>query len=733
MTRTLVASSLLLSLSLASAQDRLIKDFTKEINPTSSQGQSDINASHYRVIEIDLSQLYAELENVPHREGFKTGIPTQIELPQINGGMKRYQVMENSTLHPELAAKYPEIKTYDAYGIDNPGELVKFDITPKGFHAMIITPGEHPVFIDPLKKDNTPYYILYSQKDFSTTKRMRCGVISQNKPIQSLTSFQPFNPCELKKYRLAMAATAQYTAFQGGTVPQALAAEATTMNRVNGVYETEMAITMEIIANNQLIIYTNPNNQPYTSGDPDAMIGQNQTNIDHVIGTDNYDIGHVVDAAGSGLATLGSVCDPSAKARGVTGTDSPQGDPFDIGYVAHEMGHQFGANHVQNNNCQRNLPTAVEPGSGSTIMSYAGICEPNVQNDSDAYFNGINLQEMGTFVASEEHLCPVKTPIPSAPVILSTNGPAMIPANTPFALTATATPSDGGTTLTYGWEQMNHEATTQPPTDTATGGPNFRSFTPQTTATRFFPNLTALANNGPFTWEVIPSVTRKMTFRVSVRRNTPNGSCNAYTDTTLTTTTQAGPFLITYPTSVGIHLEGATFKTITWDVANTDSPPINAAHVDILLSTDGGLTYPYVLMTRIANNGTGSICVPNLNTSTARIMVKSEKGTFFNVSKNNFSITAAPPKAPELSAADRNGMETTEAFITYTGCIPITTNDTYTLNGLPNAHIRLDRENQRFVITNITTPRKVTVSITATDANQISRTSNPVTIPSILS
>ncbi|WP_454780544.1 reprolysin-like metallopeptidase [Legionella sp. WA2022007384] len=736
MTRTLFTSTLIFCCSIASAQDQVIEHFFKDVNPSvmSSKTKNNIQASHFRLVEMDLSQLYAELENAPHRDELKSGAGLQIALPLPDGTTKLYQVVENSTLHPELSAKFPTIKTYDASGVTDPGEFVKLDLTPQGFHAMILRPGQSPIFIDPLRKGNTQYYIVYNKKDFITSKRLKCDVHSPNEFATSPVSskhFANFNPCQLKKYRLAMAATAEYTNFQGGTVNDALGAEATTINRVNGVYEIDMAITMQIIANNDLIIYTDPDTEPYTHGVPGKMIDENQKNVNQVIGAPNYDIGHVVDSAGSGLAALSSVCKDQLKASGVTGRTSPVGDPFDIDYVAHEIGHQFGANHVQNNSCQRNGPTAVEPGSGSTIMGYAGICTPNVQKNSDAYFNGINLQEMGTFVSSPSHTCPVTTDIPSAPVISRVNGGVIIPAKTPFALTASATKS-GPKVLTYTWEQMNNEVSAQPPVSTATGGPSFRSFSPQPTGTRFFPNLTALSNGGPFTWEVLPSVSRVMKFRVSVRGNTTGGSCNAYTDTTITTTTNAGPFIVTSPSSKGIRWRGLSLQTITWDVANTNSSPVNAKNVTILLSTNGGKSFPYTLLSNIPNNGQEQICAPNLNTTTARIMVQASNGTFFNISKNNFSITAVPTEAPVLTTAERNPMNTNEAFVLYSNCISIS-NDVYTVNGLPGATVKLDLKNHRFVIGNIRTPKRVpNVTITATNENHISQTSNPITIPSIL-
>ncbi|MDR3504370.1 MAG: zinc-dependent metalloprotease family protein [Legionella sp.] len=737
MKRTLLTTLLSLFFSIAFAQDRIVDNFFTDINPATltAQSKNSIRATHYRLIQIDLSQLYAELENVPHRDGLKSGVTTQIALPLPDGSSKLYRIVENSTLHPELGAKYPTIKTYDAYGITDPGEFVKLDLTAQGFHSMILRPGKSPVFIDPLRQGKHHYYVVYKKKDFISTNHFKCNVQSVNQGFKALTrnpSFAHFNACQLKTYRLAMAATAQYTQYYGGTINDALSAQATTMNRVNGIYEIDMAITMQIIANNDQIIFTDPNTQPYTHGVPTKMIGENQVTVDNIIGPNNYDIGHVVDAAGSGLAQLGCVCDNGRKAMGTTGKTPPINDPFDVDYVAHEMGHQFGAEHVQNNACNRNDPTAVEPGSGSTIMGYAGICAPNVQANSDSYFNGISLKQMGDFVSSSEHNCPITTPIPSAPVIHQTNGGVSIPAQTPFALSAMATNGSVGSIVTYTWEQMDNEISPQPPVDTARGGPNFRSFSPQTSPTRYFPKLSALTNGGPFTWEVLPSVSRVMNFRVSARANTPGGSCNAYTDTKIMIAGNAGPFMVTNPSAANIQWAGQSVQVITWDVANTSTYPVNAQSVNVFLSTDGGASYPLPLIVGTSNNGHADICVPNINTATARVMVQASNGTFFNISKNNFSIVATVPKAPVLTVADRNRMNTKEAFILYADCIPAS-NTTYRVNGLPGATVKLDLQRRRFVIGNILTPKRVrNVTITAIDESNVSRTSNPITIPSIL-
>ena len=305
-------------------------------------------------------------------------------------------------------------------------------------------------------------------------------MISKERP-SNIDDFRPHihtsrNPtCELREYRLAIAATGEYTTFHGGTVAAAQAAQVTTMNRVNGVYERDFGVRMIFVANNNnSIIYTNAATDPYSDGNTGAMIGEVQADIDATIGSGNYDVGHVFGTNSGGLAGLGVICTNGQKARGVTGSGAPIGDPFDIDYVAHELGHQFGANHTQNNNCNRNTATAMEPGSASSIMGYAGICAPNVQSNSDDHFHAVSMIEISNRLLATS--CPVTASLTNnAPTITGTPGNVTIPGNTPFALTCIATDPDTNNVLTYCWEQMDNTPATMPPVSTSTDGPNFRS------------------------------------------------------------------------------------------------------------------------------------------------------------------------------------------------------------------------------------------------------------------
>lgn len=640
----LLLLSIVFSFSFSMAQS---SNFWTNVNESNIKvtGSRLINPDKYLTVKLDINGLKSKLAAAQYKGN--TSTPIIIGLPHPDGKNYEYQVFLNKTMSAGLAAQFPEIRSYDALAMDQSGRTVKLDITPQGFHAMILSANESTIYIDPYTfgGGDVENYQVYYRKDFKSNKVFACDVETTTSLDFGNEEIAPkaFGSCELRTYRVAISATGEYTVFQGGTVALAQAAQVTTMNRVNGIYERDIAITMEIIPNNNLLIYTSPASDPFTNGNPSSMITQNQNTVNSIIGSTNYDIGHVFGTNSGGLAGLGVVCNSSQKARGVTGSGAPVGDPFDIDYVAHEMGHQFRGNHTFNNSCSgnRNNATAVEPGSGSTIMAYAGICAPNVANNSDDHFHGKTLQEIGSFITGPSHTCPVKTPLTNtAPIISSTVGSVTIPANTPFSLTAIASDADGDP-LTYCWEQMDTEISTQSPVATSVGGPNFRSLTPNASPTRYFPNIASLMTSGPYTWEVLPSVNRTMKFRVTVRDNAVGGGCNDHSDITITSTSAAGPFIVDYPSLGGIIWQVGTMKTVVWQVANTDVAPVSATNVEILLSIDGGATFT-TLIASTPNDGSEPVLVPNTLTTQAIIMVRSANGTFFDISDQVFEISTQP-------------------------------------------------------------------------------------------
>ncbi len=609
--------------------------------------------NQYRTLALNFEAMKAVLGQAPDRFSPQaTQGAVVIELPMPDGSSERFRVWEASIMHPDLQARYPEIRSYIAQGLSDPTAYARLGYSHKGFHAMVLSAQHSTVFIDPYAVGDTQHYVSYYKKDFyrSDASSFTCesssvatdDFVPTDAPLgQNLLQ----NDCSLRIYRLALACTGEYAQYHGGTVADVLAEYNVAMSRVNGIYERDLAVTMQLVPNTDMLIFLDAVTDPYDNNNGGAMLSQNQTTCDNLIGSANYDIGHVFSTGGGGIAGLAVVCSSGGKARGVTGLGNPVGDPFYVDYVAHEIGHQFGGNHTFNNSCggNRNNSTAVEPGSGSTIMAYAGICSPNVQNNSDDYFHAISIQEITLNIESGlGGTCPMTMNIDNtAPTVGVDATEYVLPISTPFMLTASAMDPDSGDVLTYCWEQMDNEIATQPPVATNTGGPAFRTWDPTPDPTRYFPNLAALVNNQTPTWEVLPSVSRQMNFRLTVRDNHLGGGCTDAEDVQLTFTDQAGPFVVTSPNVAETWFVGQP-RMITWDVANTDQAPVSCTEVDILLSLDGGYTYPVSLAQNVPNTGSYSLIVPNQLSSSARIMVKCTNSVFFDISDQNFEITLPP-------------------------------------------------------------------------------------------
>ncbi len=562
-------------------------------------------------------------------------------LPLPDGSIMHFRVYEASVMHPDLAARYPEIRSFVGQGIEDPAAIVRFDHTPKGFHAMILSADKGTIFIDPYAEGNTEYYISYFKKDFVKQDEFTCHV---NEIAENLDKPQPTQElkiagdCQLRTYRLALACTGEYAQYHGGTVAGALAAMNTTMTRVNGVFERDAAITMQLVPNNDQLIFLDAATDPYSNNNGGAMLGQNQTTCDNIIGSANYDIGHVFSTGGGGVAYLESPCDNSSKAGGVTGQANPVGDPFDIDYVAHEMGHQYGGRHTQNNDCNRDNLSSYEPGSASTIMGYAGICPPDIQAHSDDHYHVNSIILMGNFVTGAGNACASTTTTGNNPPTSNAGADYTIPKSTPFVLEGSGTDPDGDA-LTYCWEQYDKQVAPMPPQPGNTVGPAFRSLSPTSSNMRYMPNLDAVVNNSSPTWEVLANTARTYKFRLTVRDNFAGAGCTDDDEMMVTVDGQSGPFLVTAPNTAGVNWTAGSMETVTWDVAGTNGGAVNTPNVDILLSLDGGYTYPITLAQGVPNDGSEMVAVPNMPTNMARVQVRGAGNIFYDISDANFSIT----------------------------------------------------------------------------------------------
>ncbi|MBZ0204579.1 MAG: T9SS type A sorting domain-containing protein [Ignavibacteria bacterium] len=604
------------------------------------KGERYILASAFRTVYLNKYEFFGVINSIPKEADVKVRNSNSIfSFPMPNGTMSRFKVVESPVMEPGLAIQYPEIKTYLGQGIDDPFATVRFDYTPLGFHAMILSPNGI-VFIDPYSMNETEYYISYYKSDFfpAIDPKFVCHV-DENSEAEVFTPRITGSRTgeQLRTYRIAIATTVEYTNVCGG-LAGTVANINTTLNRITGVYEQDLAVRLTLIANNNTIIYTTAPD-PYTNNNGSTLLTENQNNLTAVIGSANYDIGHVFSTGTfGGIAGLRVVCISSQKARGATGSTNPVGDPWAIDYVAHEMGHQFGGNHTQNNsNCNANPPTAWEPGSAITIMGYAGVCAPNLANNSIPYFHGGNMfQEMIPYtVSGNGALCPVTTNTgnsPPAPTVPA--GGFTIPISTYFSLTGSATDPNNDP-MTYSWEEMD----TGPqgnPSNPSGNAPLFRPFPPATNGTRIFPKLSDQLNNTQTLGELLPTYTRNLNFRMTVRDNRAGGGGVAFGDIAFNVSNTSGPFLVTFP-NTNVSIGGN--QTILWNVANTTAAPVSCANVKISLSTDGGNTWPTVLAPSTPNDGTQQVTLPDISNTTARIKIESVGNIFYDISNANFTVT----------------------------------------------------------------------------------------------
>lgn len=638
---------------------------------TSEKIRSTPYSENQKLLQFNPIQFKQILANVPERTSGLAGV--EIVLPNVNGEMEKFLIWESSNFEPELQANFPDIRAYVGKGITDPTATLNLSFSPSGVQTMVFRADTGSEFIEPYTKDNSVYIIFDSQTrvagelpfNCSTTDVALVNDLHNNSAIANRANNQVY-----KTGRLALSCTGEYAVYHGGTVAGALAAMNATMSRCNGIFERDLAIKLLIIANNNLVVYTNASTDPYSpASGMNNWNSQLQTTLTSVIGEAGYDIGHLFGATGGGgnAGCIGCVCIDGQKGSGITSPADgiPQGDTFDIDYVAHEMGHQMGANHTFTHTTEDNSVN-VEPGSGSTIMAYAGIGGggTDMQTHSDDYYTYRSINQIQSYMLTASCLTSTSLATTNPKPTVSAGTSYTIPYGTAFKLTGTGTGTTGEV-LTYCWEQ-NDDATAVGgtntfPSPTKIDGPNFRSRVPSSSPIRYMPPLANVLNGQLVTtWETVSTVARILRFALTVRDNVLGGGQTNTAAMAATVSATSGPFTVTSQNTTGINWTPGNTENITWDVANTTALA-GSANVNIKLSTDGGLNFDTVLVSNTPNDGSEPITVPNLPSINCRILIEPTANIYYAVNSKVFTIGAVCNTynlTPNATIADGSGTST---------------------------------------------------------------------------
>lgn len=609
------------------------------------------NQDNLALFELDISALKQSLQPLQNSAIVSE---IEIEIPNKRGELEKFKIHEFSNFEPGLQAQFPDIRSYSGLGLTDKNASVYFSMSPKGIQTMVLRSDTTTEFIERFSDSQDIYELFDSNSRKKGDLPLSCSTadVLLNKQLVNKTLATTANNGVYKTLRLALACTGEYTAYFGG-VTQALAAMNATLTRVNGIFNRDLALHLNLIANNTVLLYTNPATDPYSPSSVGANGAWNlelQNDLTAKIGNANYDIGHLFGASGGGgnAGCIGCVCQNPisstdlAKGSGYTSPadGKPEGDTFDIDFVAHEMGHQLGANHTFSHETE-GTGVNVEPGGGSTIMAYAGVTDYNVQSNSDDYFAYVSIAQIQNNLATKS--CPITTALSNKTPTASAGADFVIPKGTAFVLKGSGSDPNGDV-LSYCWEE-NDSATSATGANsiaysTKTDGPLFRSLSPSISPIRYMPAQNkVLTNMLSSTWESVSDVARTLHFTLTVRDNAADGLAQTNTDAMVVTVDATkGPFEVTSQNTVDVSWKPLSLQTITWAVNNTSNLP-GSANINIKLSIDGGLTFSTMLKANTPNDGSELIIVPNgITGKNCRILIEPTANIYYAINKEPFAI-----------------------------------------------------------------------------------------------
>ena len=595
-----------------------------------------------------------------------------LDLPLPDGGYREFEFRLAGTMSLGLARKFPNIRAFSGRSLHKGLASAQMEVTRAGVSVQVLAP-EGRWMIDPSdQSDTTKVKSYFARNAKRNEKPFQCGVddhihqaASLKKISQKASSLRPAahanqlrsRGAELRTYRLAVATTGEYSEYHGGSVEGALSAVVKVVNRVNGIFNSEISVAFELIESNDEIIFTDADTDPFEGNfDTEILINESQTVIDEAIGSENYDIGHTFGGDGGGMASTGP-CQDGYKASGVTG--GTEGDAFAVDYVAHEIGHQFSMAHTFNTNadsCLKNRAAmaAFEPGSGTTIMSYNGICSPDniaqphlQNNNSDPFFHSFSFEQAAEYVEGAGAECGVVTDTSNTQPNVDAGGRYTVPASTPLYIEGAGSDPDGDA-VTYSWEQRDLGPPAALTADDDGAIPLFRTYAPVVSARRYLPRLETIISGELDNAEKMPRRPRTMAFALTAR----DGAGGRNSDTTeieVVAEPLAGKIFSVAEPDLGGSL--GRVGTVRWHVGETNNAPISTAQVEMYLSTDGGQSFQDTPFATAANDGYARVEFPSgVQTDAARVMVKGRNNIFFDVSDADFSLDTSLAATPEVPA-----------------------------------------------------------------------------------
>ncbi|GAB1857852.1 hypothetical protein MHTCC0001_26890 [Flavobacteriaceae bacterium MHTCC 0001] len=648
----------------------------KTIKNAKTLSNLNLNSRHVTFVAVDTKSFQQKLAQSTNH--FKKGTLNTISIPVKNGDLQQFEIEEHSVFSPSLAAKFPDIKSYKGYATDGSGAKLVMSVSPEGMQTMISYPDKPDVFMHPVQRGGDSYVVYNRSSKFGDKSRFKCHTLTETSHKAKSTQQKRLdeggaNTQTLQKFRIAISVTGEYTDYFGGTVAGALAAINATMTRVNGVFEADMAVTFELVDATELI-YTNANTDPYSDFDvgtreenlfnSQGWSFQLQNTLTSTIGSAAYDIGHLFGHnAGTGVTgfagCIGCVCIDGTKGSAFSTPPNsiPEGDTFDVDFVLHEIGHQMGANHTWAFEPE-GTGVQVEPGSGSTIMGYAGTQgEDNVAPKSDPYFHHMSIKQILENLSFKS--CQATETLTNNAPNADAGSSYTIPSGTPYMLKGNATDADTDDELTYCWEQIDDGIV-----NSGNFGPGLsngamnRSLPPSTSPDRYIPRLSSVlkgrvtqTNPGLGSdWETASNLSRTLNWALTVRdRNPDSNSVGQSSYDTMqvqvesgSTSNPVGPFRVTSQTAPSQSWTQNSIQTVTWDVAGTNANGINTSNVDILLSINGGETFGTVLVSNTPNDGSETFVVPDITASRCRIMVRPVDNIYYAVNPVDFAVGFRP-------------------------------------------------------------------------------------------